>query len=92
MSRTVARLKMTFLPIVERELRVAARKGGTYWCHRCCPRHYTPGELPAGLVGYNAVFRRRQRANPLRNLEVALFWLRLLRGAVSHGRLPQRWA
>ncbi len=26
-----AKLKMTFLPIVERELRVAARKGGTYW-------------------------------------------------------------
>ena len=30
-DRTVARFKMTFLPIVERELRVAARKGGTYW-------------------------------------------------------------
>ncbi len=28
---TAARLKMTFLPIVERELRAASRKGGTYW-------------------------------------------------------------
>ena len=37
---------MTLLPMVERELRVAARRGGTYW-----NRLLTPAMLGALLVG-----------------------------------------